>query len=42
MSKAMADQITTVSKQRLMEKLSALSSDDMLDVGRVIRVQLGF
>ena len=42
MSKAMADQITTVSKQRLMEKLGALSSDDMLDVERVIRVQLGF
>jgi mRNA interferase MazF len=40
-SKAMADQIATVSKQRLREKLGDLSSDDMTGVERIIRVQLG-
>lgn len=40
-SKAMADQITTVSKQRLRERLGVLSVDNMLDVERIIRVQLG-
>ena len=40
-SKAMADQIATVSKQRLIKKLGELSADDITAVERVIRVQLG-
>jgi mRNA interferase MazF len=38
--KAMADQITTASKQRLMRKLGELSKDDMEAVARVVCVQL--
>jgi mRNA interferase MazF len=40
-SKAMADQITTVSKQRLRNRIGALCPDDMLGVERIIRIQLG-
>lgn len=40
--KAMADQIATVSKQRLVRKVGALSSENMGDVERAILVQLGF
>ena len=40
-SKAMADQITTVAKQRLRNKIGALSGEDMAGVERVIRLQLG-
>ena len=40
-SKAMADQIATVSKQRLKTKLGDLSPGDMADIERIIRVQLG-
>ena len=39
-SKAMADQITTVSKQRLRERIGTLSPEDMVAVDRVIRLQL--
>ncbi len=39
--KAMADQIATVSKQRLKSKLGALSRDDMRAVERAVRTQLG-
>jgi len=39
--KALADQLTTVSKQRLSECLGKLSEEDMRKVERVIRVQLG-
>jgi mRNA interferase MazF len=39
--KAMADQIATVSKQRLRERLGTLSADDMKAVERAIKVQLG-
>jgi mRNA interferase MazF len=39
--KAMADQIATVSKQRLKSKLGTLSRGDMLSVERAIRLQLG-
>ena len=39
-SKAMADQITTVSKLRLIKKVGTLSSEDMLQLERAIRVQL--
>jgi mRNA interferase MazF len=38
--KAMADQITTASKQRLMRKLGELSKDDMEAVARVVCAQL--
>src|SRR5271157_2217919 len=39
--KAMADQIATVSKQRLKARLSTLSPGDMRAVERAVRVQLG-
>jgi mRNA interferase MazF len=39
--KAMADQIATVSKQRLGPKAGELSRQDMQAVERAIRVQLG-
>jgi mRNA interferase MazF len=39
--KAMADQISTVSKQRLKSRLAVLSFDDMRAVERAICVQLG-
>jgi mRNA interferase MazF len=39
--KAMADQITTASKQRLRQRLGALSELDMSGVDRAIRTQLG-
>jgi mRNA interferase MazF len=38
--KAMADQLATVSKQRLSERLAVLTDADMNAVGRAIRVQL--
>ncbi|NJL89437.1 MAG: type II toxin-antitoxin system PemK/MazF family toxin [Coleofasciculaceae cyanobacterium SM2_1_6] len=40
-SKAMADQLTTVSKKRLTSQLSKLSSKDMKAIERVIKIQLG-
>jgi mRNA interferase MazF len=39
--KAMADQIATVSKQRLGSKAGTLSRQDMQAIERAIRVQLG-
>jgi mRNA-degrading endonuclease toxin of MazEF toxin-antitoxin module len=36
----MADQLTTVSKLRMTERLGQLSNDDMRAVG-VVRIQLG-
>ena len=39
--KAMADQITTVSKRRLHRPGGRLSNPDVADVERAIRVQLG-
>jgi mRNA interferase MazF len=39
--KAMADQIATVSKQRLKSKLGTLPPGDMLAIERAIYVQLG-
>lgn len=38
--KAMADQITTASKQRLVRRLGALSADDMTNVVKAVCVQL--
>ena len=40
-SKAMADQLTTASKERLKNKLCQLSEQDMLKVESAIKVQLG-
>ena len=39
-SKAMADQLTTVSKQRLINKAGDVASDDMQAIARAISVQL--
>lgn len=39
--KALADQIATVSKQRLSERLGQLSREDMRKIERVVRLQLG-
>lgn len=40
-SKAMADQLTTVSKRRLKNQAGALSHDDMRKVEHAVKVQLG-
>ena len=40
-NKAMADQLTTVSKIRLIDQAGALSSQDMDKVERVVKLQLG-
>lgn len=40
-SKAMADQLTTVSKKRLINPAGSLSVDEMEGIGRAITVQLG-
>ena len=39
--KAMADQLTTVSKSRLSNRLTKLSAVDMEQVEKVVRIQLG-
>ena len=40
-SKAMADQLTTVSKDRLTDRMGRLSGPDMAKVEHVIMIQLG-
>lgn len=40
-SKAMADQITTATKERLREKLGEVSKADMMAIERAVRTQLG-
>ena len=40
-NKAMADQITTVSKSRLTNQIGRLSEEDMQKVGYAVKVQLG-
>jgi len=40
-SKAMADQLTTVSKQRLINKAGRLSGEDMRKVEHAVKIQLG-
>jgi len=40
-SKAMADQIMTVSKKRLLDKIGVLSTDEMIDIEHILKVQLG-
>lgn len=39
--KAMADQLATISKLRLRDRLGAISAGDMAGVERAIRIQLG-
>lgn len=39
-NKAMADQLTTVSKKRLINHIGSLSSAEMQDIARAISVQL--
>lgn len=39
-AKAMADQITTVSKQRLKKKIGQIPAQDLLEVERAIKIQL--
>jgi len=40
-SKAMADQIMTVSKERLLEKIGMLPHETILDINHILKVQLG-
>ena len=40
-SKAMADQIMTVSKKRLMDKIGTLSEEEMMDIEHILKIQLG-
>ena len=40
-SKAMADRLTTASKERLVNKLGTISVDDMKSIERVVKIQLG-
>jgi mRNA interferase MazF len=40
-SKAMADQLTTVSKERIKRRLGTISRADIQAVDRVIKIQLG-
>jgi mRNA interferase MazF len=39
--KAMADQITTVAKQRLLRRLAVMRAEDMIAVSRTVGIQLG-
>lgn len=39
-SKAMADQLATVSKLRLFKRASSLAEEDMLKIGEAIKIQL--
>lgn len=39
--KAMADQVMTVSKERLVESIGAMTRDDMRNVERALKIQLG-
>jgi len=41
-SKAMADQLTTVSKLRVLNLLGRLSKTDLKEIERAIKTQLGF
>jgi mRNA interferase MazF len=40
--KAMADQLTTASKRRLLQRIGRLSQADIIKVEQAIKVQLGF
>ncbi|MFA6036867.1 MAG: type II toxin-antitoxin system PemK/MazF family toxin [Legionellales bacterium] len=40
-NKAMADQITTVSKKRLQNRAGVISKQDIISIERIIKIQLG-
>jgi mRNA interferase MazF len=40
-SKAMADQLTTASKERLVNKFGTISADEMKSIERIVKIQLG-
>ena len=40
-SKAMADQIMTVSKKRLRDKIGIISEEEMMGIEHILKVQLG-
>jgi mRNA interferase MazF len=40
-SKALADQLTTVSKQRLSNRAGKLTTDDVRSIERIVKLQLG-
>ena len=40
-SKAMADQLTTVSELRFLNKAGTLTQDEMTELERIVRLQLG-
>ena len=42
LSKAMADQVMTVSKTRLTTKIAAAQPDEIQDIERILALQLGF
>lgn len=39
--KALADQIRTVAKERLLDRMVTLTTQDMIEVEQAIRIQLG-
>lgn len=39
-AKAMADQLTTISKERLSKKITSLNNNEMLKIGQAIKLQL--
>ncbi len=39
--KAMADQITTCAKERMKNKISVISSDDIKSIEKAVKIQLG-
>jgi mRNA interferase MazF len=40
-SKAIADRLTTASKERLVNKLGAVSDEEMKSIERIVKIQLG-
>lgn len=40
-SKAMADQIMTVSKKRLLDKIGIIPEEELMDIERILKIQLG-
>ena len=40
-SKAMADQLTTVSKMRLFQRAGSITDEELFQIGEAIKIQLG-
>ncbi len=40
-SKAMADQLTTAARERLVNKIGTISADDLKSIERIVKIQLG-